>query len=118
MHLEISLPSNIEAGAQRTLKWSNEIVTTDGGYEVRNSRWSTPLRSWTLAFPNRAADDANFRKVEQLWLDTQGGTDTFNFHDDLAGETVKVRFDADLQITHTIGTFYHVDSFVLQEVRE
>lgn len=117
MHLDMQLPSAIENGAKRTSFWDVEVVTTDGGNEVRNSRWSKPLRSWEIAFNNAKLDDENHAAVEQLWLATEGGTHTFNWWDERAGEMVKVRFDADLQFTNTVGPFHHLDSFSIKEVR-
>jgi hypothetical protein len=118
MHFNVSLPSGIENGARRNLRWDVEIVTTDGGNEVRNSRWSTPLRTWEIAYNNAALTSADHAAVEQMYYDTEGGTHTFNWYDERADETVKVRFDADLQFTNTVGPYHHLDSFTIVEVRE
>lgn len=118
MHIDASLPTGIENGARRVYQWDKEIVKTDGGQEVRNSRWASPLRSWEIAFNNAKIDSADHAAVEQMWIDTEGGVHTFNFTDERSGETVKVRFDTDLAFTNTVGPFHHLDTFTIQEVRE
>ena len=37
------LDPDIEAGAKARPRYSTDIITTDGGWEVRNSRWAYPL---------------------------------------------------------------------------
>ena len=118
MHLWLSLPTGFENGAVRILQQEKEIILTDGGYEVRNTRWASPLRSWQIAFNNANVDSADHAAVEQMWRDTNGGTDTFNFADEREGDTARVRFDAELQFTNTVGPFYHLDTFTIREVRD
>jgi hypothetical protein len=82
MHLWLSLPTSIENGAVRMLQQDKEVVLTDGGYEVRNTRWSGPLRSFQIGYNNASSwTDDDHAAVEQMWRDTNGGTDTFNFAD-------------------------------------
>jgi hypothetical protein len=118
MHFDMTLPSAVENGARRSLAWDVEIVDTDGGNEVRNSRWSAPLRTWEIAYNNAAITSADHAAVEQMFYDTEGGTHTFNWTDERSGEILKVRFDTDLQFTNTVGPYHHLDSFTIKEVRE
>jgi hypothetical protein len=118
MHLWLSLPTAIENGAVRILQQDKEVILTDGGYEVRNTRWSSPLRSWQIGYNNAPLDNANHAAVELMWRNTNGGTDTFNFADEREGDTARVRFDAELQFTNTVGPFHHLDTFTLREVRD
>jgi hypothetical protein len=118
MHLWLSLPSGIENGGVRMLQQDKDVLLTDGGYEIRNTRWSGPLRSWQVAFNNALLADVDHAAVEQMWRDTNGGTDTFNFADERTGDTARVRFDADLQFTNTVGPYHHLDTFTLREVRD
>jgi hypothetical protein len=118
MHLWLSLPTGIENGAVRMIQQDKEIVLTDGGYEVRNTRWSGPLRSWQVAYNNADLTSDDHAAVEQMWRDTNGGTDTFKWSDERTGDTARVRFDAELQFTNTVGPFYHLDTFTLREVRD
>jgi len=118
MHLWLSLPTAIENGAVRSLQWDREVVRTDGGSEVRNSRWSSPLRTWQIAFNNANIDSTDHAAVEAMFRNTEGGTHTFNFTDEREGDTTRVRFDTDLQFTNTVGPFYHLDEFTLVEVRD
>jgi uncharacterized protein (TIGR02217 family) len=120
MHLNVSLPTRIEVGAVRREEWDNEVVRTDGGQEVRNTRWSAPLRSYDISMPvtSTAGDLSDFNSVKQIWSDTEGGTHTFWFNDWVDSEQVKVRFSTPLQITSDAGHLRHIDQFTLQEVRE
>lgn len=118
MHLWLSLPTSIENGAVRMLQHDKEVVLTDGGFEVRNTRWSGPLRTWQVGYNNARLDDDNHAAVEAMWRNTAGGTDTFNFADERTGDTPRVRFDAELQFTNTVGPFHHLDVFTLREVRD
>jgi hypothetical protein len=43
------LPSEIEAGAKAKPRYSTDVITTDGGWEVRNSRWAYPLFQFEIA---------------------------------------------------------------------
>jgi hypothetical protein len=118
MHLWLSLPTSIEKGSARFLQQDKEVVETDGGYEFRNTRWSGPLRSWQIGYNNRPLDDVKHAAVEQMWRDTQGGTDTFNFYDEKTGDTARVRFDGELQMVNTTMQIYRIDTFTLKEVRD
>jgi hypothetical protein len=118
MHLWLSLPTAIENGSVRALQQDKEVVPTDGGFEVRNTRWSAPLRTWQIGYNNAPLSSADHAAVEQMWRDTNGGIDTFNFADERAGDTARVRFDAELQFTNTVGPFHHLDVFTLKEVRD
>lgn len=120
MHLNVNLTANIEIGAVRREEWDIEVVRTDGGQEVRNTRWASSLRSYDIALPTAttAGDLTDFDSVVQMWRDTNGGTHTFNFHDWIDSVDVKVRFATPLQISSEAGHLRHVDQFTLQEVRE
>jgi hypothetical protein len=112
-----SLPTGIANGMSRHYVWENEIITTDGGYEVRNQRQSTPLRQWDIAMPTRQITDADQIAVTQLWIDSRGGIDTFDHYDEIADETVTVRFDTELTHQHAAGPFYSITQFTIKEVR-
>jgi hypothetical protein len=118
MHLWLSLPTAIEKGSVRLLTQDKEVVETDAGFEVRNTRWSGPLRRFQLAFNNKRLSDANHAAVETMWRNTNAGTDTFNFYDEKSGDTARVRFDGDLQMTNTTMQIYRIDAFTLKEVRD
>jgi hypothetical protein len=95
MHLWLSLPTAIEKGSARFLQQKKEVEETDGGFEVRNTRWSGPLRSWQVGYPNKPLSDVNHAAVEQMYRNTNAGTDTFNFYDEKSDDTARVRFDGD-----------------------
>lgn len=46
---EIQLSRDIEAGATHRFRYATDVVRTDGGYEVRNERWSAPLSRWDFS---------------------------------------------------------------------
>lgn len=118
-HLDAFLPTSVEIGAVKRFVWMPEIVTTDGGNEVRNQRRSRATRYYDCAMPTCTRDNADYLAVLQLFEDSLGGTDSFNLTDwtDESGETVvKVRFDGELQITSPAGHLDHIDTFTLVEV--
>ena len=119
-HFTDRLPRNVEQGAVRSLKYSNDVVTTDGGFEVRNARWSTPLRTYEISFPTSTRTDATYLAVIALYQKTLGGTHSFDFQDwtDETGRTlVPVRFDTPLQITGIDIHHDHIEHITLVEVR-
>ena len=118
-HLHMTLPSSVEIGAVKRLEWLPEIVTTDGGNEVRNQRRSRAKVYFDCSMPTCTRDNADYLAVIQLFHDSLGGTHSFSFVDytDESGETVvKVRFDGELQITSPAGHLDHIDNFTLVEV--
>jgi hypothetical protein len=120
-HYTDRLPREIEVGAVRDLEFSNEVVTTDGGYEVRNARWSAPLRRFDVALPATRRDNAAYLAVIELYEKTLGGIHTFEMVEWLnqtAGETIKVRFDGPLSITGIDYRTDKIENFKLVEVRE
>ncbi len=119
MHLWLSLPQKLEIGASRKDSWKAEIEPTDGGYEVRNTPWSSPLREYTLALPSKSVDDPDLVAVRDMWRNALGSVHTFNFTDWIDGDTVRVRFDGDLQMTTPKRLpKHHLDSYALLEVRD
>jgi hypothetical protein len=119
MHLWLSLPTKVEIGAQRNDDWDGDVETTDGGYEVRNTRWAGPLSSFTASLPVKDVDDADLVALRDMWRLAQGKTHSFNFTDWVDGQVYRVRFDTGLQITTPRRMpMHHVDPFTLQEVRD
>lgn len=119
MHLWLSLPQKMEIGAVRADDWAADVVETDGGYDVRNTPWSTPLRQYHLALPIKAADDADFVALRAMWSNALGQVHSFNFTDWIDGDTVRVRFDGGLQFTTPKRMqLHHTDTFTLKQVRD
>lgn len=118
MHLNISLPDRIAAGATRDLDTSVEIVKQVGGGQVVNELWDSPLRAYELPFPNMKEDDPDFLAIIQLWRDVGGPAHTFNYFDELDNENVRVRFDGKLRETHVAGPYRSFETIVLQEQRD
>lgn len=119
-HLDHYLPREIELGAVRRSREAIDIVTTDGGFEVRNSRWSGPLLTFEVSFPTSRRDGAVYEAVRWLYEASRGGLHSFNFHDwtDDSGSTVvPVRFDSPLEITGVTGWLDHIETITLTEVR-
>jgi hypothetical protein len=117
MHLATQLTENHELNAVRIIERDFEVVRTDGGNEVRNTRWETPLRRFEVAGYHCNDDNADFLSIQEMWEDTEGGVHTFMFRDFVADELVKVRFDGGLQITAPAPHIRKIDTFTLQEVR-
>lgn len=120
-HINSFLPKRVELGAVRRVRYSTDTVVTDGGYEVRNARWSTPLKTFEISFPTAKRDNPDYLAVLDLYEDSKGGLDSFFFHDwtDPSGSTiVRVRFDSELSITTPDPRYDHIDTLTLVEVRE
>jgi uncharacterized protein (TIGR02217 family) len=120
-HLAATLPKQLEVGAVRKLNYSTEVVTTDGGREVRNARWATPLRTYEVSFPTALRQtDPVYQAVVSLYAAALGGLHSFSFVDwtDGTGSTiVPVRFDGPLTITGIDHRLDHIDQITLTEVR-
>ena len=119
MHLSTSLPPQVELGAIRDVEWATEVVTTDGGFEVRNARWSSPLRKFEVSFPTATRDDPVYTAVIALYELAQGSLHSFDFADwTNGGEVIKVRFDSPLKISGVDIHHDHIETLNLVEVRE
>lgn len=116
-HLAASLPVEIELGAVRRLRWGTEVVTTDGGYEVRNNRWATPLRSYDVSFPPSTRDDPVYLAVIELYEAAEGNLNSFDFTDWTDSQIVRVRFDTPLEITGLATHLDQIENVTLVEVR-
>jgi hypothetical protein len=118
-HLSVQLTRNIEIGAVRVYgQDSLEVITTDGGKEVRNLRSEDEAREWQIAMPtvDVDSDTSDYDSVLQMWADTNKGLDSFDFYDFVEGDIAKVRFASPLQITAPAGHLRHIDTFTLKEV--
>jgi hypothetical protein len=119
MHIASQFTRNIEIGAVRVHGQDGlEIVSTDGGKEVRNLRAEAEARRWEISMPtiNTNGDTDDYDSARQMWADTERGLHTFDFYDFIDGELVKVRFDSPLQITAPAAHLRHIDTFTIKEV--
>lgn len=120
-HLATFLPPEIELGPVQSSDYGIDIVTTDGGFEVRNARWSSPLRTFQVAFPASTRDGEVYNAVRDLYAESMGGLHSFNYRvwDDESGTTiVKVRFGSPLEIEGLATHLDKIATFSLIEVRE
>ncbi|HXH52530.1 MAG TPA: DUF2460 domain-containing protein [Sphingomicrobium sp.] len=82
MHLSTRLSDHVEIGAvRRDLDDGLEVVTTDGGWEVRNDRWAQPLLAFDISFPTSERDDPVFLEVRGAYRATRRGAHSFRFKD-------------------------------------
>lgn len=116
-HLATTLPKKVELGATRRTDWNTEVVKTDSGGEVRNNRWSTPLRTYDVSFPVARRDDPIYVAVTDLYQEAQGNLHSFSFTDWATGETVPVRFDGPLTTAGITADLEHIVEVTLVEVR-
>lgn len=120
MHHAVNLPEEVELGAVKRTEWQTEIVSSDSGHEVRNSRWASPLRSYDVSFPVSRRDNAIYQAVLDLYEQVEGMLHSFNFVDwtDESGATVvPVRFDTPLTTTAPATHLEHIETLTLVEVR-
>jgi uncharacterized protein (TIGR02217 family) len=119
MHLPDFLPRELEIGAVRRLENQTEVVMTDGGFEVRNNRWSRAKRIYETSFPTSTRDGSVYQEVIALYDLAEGGLHSFNFHDwtdESGGTVVSVRFDSPLEITGLATHLDHIETITLKEV--
>lgn len=119
MHIAEQLTENIEIGAVRIHgQDSLEVVTSDGGNEVRNLRAENEPRRWEISLPMTDLDDnrEDYDSVRAMWEKTQRGLYTFDFQCFVDEELVKVRFEGPLQITAPAGHLRQIDTFTIKEV--
>jgi hypothetical protein len=119
MPLGTRFTENVEIGAIRIHgQDSLEVVTTDGGKEVRNLRAEDEPRRYQISLPAvdiESDNTADYDSVRQMWADSGRGLEPFYFHDFVDEEDVLVRFESELQITAPAGHLRHIDTFTLKE---
>jgi uncharacterized protein (TIGR02217 family) len=78
------LPMEIEAGAKARPRYSTDVITTDGGWEVRNSRWAYPLMEFDITAFEPATHESDEYDVLDEFLDIfhvcGGSAGAFRFH--------------------------------------
>lgn len=79
------LSRDIEVGATARPRYMTDVITTDGGYEVRNQRWTYPLFEFEFNIEpgNRRPNsgDDGLREFIDLFHAAAGRYDTFRFRD-------------------------------------
>jgi uncharacterized protein (TIGR02217 family) len=80
-HIATRMTLNVENGATRIEEQDVEIVRSDGGNEVRNTRWSQPLLRFEISFPTSLRDDAVFLEVRNAYRACRGALHSFKFRD-------------------------------------
>ena len=75
------LPQEVEIGAVRREREPIDIVTTDGGFEVRNARHSQGLFEYEISFPHGAYDASVSVAVKDMFKASRGGLYAFRFRD-------------------------------------
>lgn len=116
-HLNQHLPQELELGPVERSNWNIEVVETDGGREVRNQRWASPLRTFEVSFPPSTRDGSVYQAVKDLFEDSAGGLHSFWFTRWTDNTTIAVRFDGPLEIEGMTGEIDHIATFALKEVR-
>lgn len=79
--LDEHLPREVEIGATRRDVEDIEIVTTDGGWEVRNARSSQSLREFDISFPTSKRDGSVYMAVVAMFKAARGNLHSFRFRD-------------------------------------
>ena len=86
------LPTKVELNAVRHDEEDIEIVTTDGGWETRNARQSSSLRSWDISFPAGFYDDATIAAVVAMYKAARGKLHSFRFKDPVENAIADAQF--------------------------
>jgi hypothetical protein len=115
-HIDVHFTRNIEIGATREDPMDGlEVIETVPGKTVRNATTDTEPRRYEIAGYTCTSDNEDFISMRQMWRDTERGLHTFNFHDWIDDETVKVRFVTPMRITSEAGHLFHIDTFTIEE---
>lgn len=78
--INIRLDRDIESRARTRPIFNTEMITTDGGFEVRNSRWSSPKHSFEFNFaPGDRTDMGDLADFIDLFYAAGGMAETFLF---------------------------------------
>jgi uncharacterized protein (TIGR02217 family) len=86
------LPTKVELNAVRHDDEDIEIVTTDGGWETRNARQASSLRSWDISFPAGFYDDATIAAVIAMYKAARGKLHSFRFKDPVENAVADAQF--------------------------
>lgn len=77
------LAGEIEAGAKARPRYSTDIITTDGGWEVRNSRWAYPLFDFEFNVEPGTRTEDEYDVLDQfldMFHACGGSAGAFRFH--------------------------------------
>jgi uncharacterized protein (TIGR02217 family) len=80
-HITTRLSTHVEINAVRIEEQDVEIVRSDGGAEVRNTRWSQPLLRFEISFPASERDNAVYLEIRNAYRATRGMLHSFKFRD-------------------------------------
>jgi hypothetical protein len=114
--LTSTLPNAVENMAVKELVYSTELVRTDGGAVMANSRWSEPLATWSVTTKPYQRNELDYIDTVNLFHAALGSGDTFTLHDIETCADVAVRFKDDAIRFEPIGNRVRL-SFILEEVR-
>ena len=78
MFVDTRFPLDLSTGATASLEFQTMITRVDNGFETRNPRWNTPLRSYTLRTARSLQDLATLR---QFYTVMRGRQRSFRFVD-------------------------------------
>jgi uncharacterized protein (TIGR02217 family) len=71
----------LEAGAKCRIRYSTDVIVTDGGYRITNSRWAYPLHTFEFNLsPGYREDDAALDAFIDLFHAAGGAAGVFRFH--------------------------------------
>lgn len=77
------LPVEIEAGAKARPRYSTDVVVTDGGWRITNSRWAYPLFQFEFSVEPGTRTDGDYDVLDEF-LDIfhvcGGSAGAFRFH--------------------------------------
>lgn len=81
MHINTRISDHVEINAVRIDEQQVEIARSDGGNEVRNTRWAQPLLRFEISFPTSLRDDAVYLEVRNAYRACRGMLHSFKFKD-------------------------------------
>lgn len=75
--IDVRLSEDIEVGAKVRPKFSTDIITTDGGWEVRNSRWAYPKHQFEFNAAPGEQGEQDLDEFVDLFYAAGGCDETF-----------------------------------------
>ena len=73
----IRLPDNIEQGAKGGPTFKTDVLTTSGGYETTNQKWSLPRQVWDIGYG--VSNKADLKAVIDFFHGRRGRARGFRF---------------------------------------
>ena len=109
----MDLPINPDFPVQETIRHNTLVSEFDNGVEQRRSKWSSPLREWSLTFTNRSQDEHD--DLVDFFNTQLGSLTAWAFDNPNDGTEYQVRFkDDSLKVTLRAYQIYNMSVDIIE----